>query len=71
MTAGWPMLPKAYSAVPALDPVVVAVVDLVDIVPAVGKVGLHKAVVLFQQNALEGRIRAVEARLCAAPTRQD
>jgi len=63
------MLPKAYSAVPALDPV--AVVDLVDIVPAVGEVGLHKAVVLFQQNALEGRIRAVEARLCAAPTRQD
>jgi hypothetical protein len=30
------MLPKAYSAVPALDPAVVAVVDLVDIVPAVG-----------------------------------
>jgi hypothetical protein len=46
--AGWPMLPKAYSVVPALDPVVVAVVDLIDIVPAVGEVGLHKAVVLFQ-----------------------
>ncbi|MCK7519742.1 MAG: hypothetical protein MZV64_19465 [Ignavibacteriales bacterium] len=49
--------------IPTFDPPIVTVMDLKDVVPAVGVKRFHEAVILFQHNIHEWGIGAVEQSL--------